>query len=148
MNKKRYQFFKSLYIFMFLTFLGGLYITNFERIWLDYRVVFTDYQCDCYLYAGNFFYQNQNISKTGIFIQETCDRFTYLIFNNNLEVYLYNFTKELSYSNFIIDFLNNNSKYVILNISIVNFGFIINFLNDFKILYKNDGNYTFGEYIV
>ncbi|MHA1197245.1 MAG: hypothetical protein ACTSVV_05335 [Promethearchaeota archaeon] len=146
--KKKYLLLKSIYLIIFFSFLGGLYITNFERIWVGYERGLNSDQCDCYLYAGNYFYQKSYKDETGIYIQTTRLRYTYLIFNPELEIYLFNFTYRLSYNNFIIDFLNNNSKYVIFNISTVNNEFLNNFMNDFKILYKNDGNYTFGEYIV
>ncbi|MHA1250811.1 MAG: hypothetical protein ACTSRP_12530 [Candidatus Helarchaeota archaeon] len=114
---------------------------------MDFRLKFNDYQCDCFLFSGNYFYQKQYIAKSGIFIEETNLRFTYLIFNPKIEIYLYNFTKELRFSKFITDFLTNNCKYVIFNISTANNDFKINFSQNFQILYINEGNYTFAEFI-
>ncbi|MHA1757947.1 MAG: hypothetical protein ACTSVV_14330, partial [Promethearchaeota archaeon] len=148
--KNSYNFKHILYSF-YLLFIISLatffYITNFERIFLDYRDKLNDYQCDCLLYAGNYFYNNDNISNTGIFIQVTHIRFTFLIFNPKIEIYSYNFSKDLLYSKFEIDFLINNSKYVIFNLSKINNNFKENFIKNFQIIYINQGNYTFAKYL-
>ena len=141
------HFFYYFYISSTIIVAGFFYITNFERVFLDFRLKFNDYQCDCFLFSGSYFYQKQYIPKSGIFIEETNLRFTYLIFNPKIEIYLYNFTKELHFSKFITDFLTNNCKYVIFNISTVNNDFKINFSQNFQTLYINEGNYTFAEFI-